>query len=79
MCEGPPELRGVKRPLMSTYEWLVIRCLIGKVSRMFSKKTAIKQGRVVLKTIELTFSRVFFLPLLEQSKGTILNLTPEDY
>ena len=47
--EGPPELRGVKRSLMSTSEWFVILC-----------QTAIKQVRAVFKTTELTFSRVFF-------------------
>ena len=70
MCEGPPELRGVKRSLMSTNEWFVIRCLIGniEVSRMFSKKTAIKQERVVFKRIELTFSRGFFYLCYNKAK-----------
>ena len=57
---------------MLTNEWFVFRCLIGlEVSGMVSKKTAIKQERIVFETIELTFSRVFFY--LCYNKAKLLN------
>ena len=52
MCEGPPELRGVKRSLMSTNEWFVIRCL--KFLECSQRKPQLNRNSIFLRlTAEL--------------------------